>query len=112
MRALRRSGLRVPDDVSIVGFDGHDMADLLELTTVAQPVVEQGLAIAHLLLDRLTPGPHTEDTQHVISLPTRLVVRGSTRPYSTPYTDSHSHRTRTSLSAPLDPRLDHPDPAP
>lgn len=83
MRALRKSGLRVPDDVSIVGFDDHDMADLLDLTTVAQPVVEQGTAVARLLLDRLTTGPHAEVTHHVVSLPTRLVVRGSTRPRST-----------------------------
>lgn len=80
MRALRRSGLRVPDDVSVVGFDDHDMADLLDLTTVAQPVVEQGVAVARLLLDQLAVGPHNEVARPVVSLPTRLVVRGSTRP--------------------------------
>ena len=84
MRALRKSGLRVPDDVSIVGFDDHDMADLLELTTVAQPVIEQGVAVAHLLMDRLATGGHTEDPQPALALPTRLVVRGSTRPRPTP----------------------------
>lgn len=84
MRALRKSGLRVPDDVSIVGFDDHDMADLLDLTTVTQPVVEQGTAVARLLLDRLAAGRYAEVSQEVVSLPTRLVVRGSTRPRSAP----------------------------
>ena len=35
LRALRRAGLRVPNDVSVLGFDDQDLADLLELSTVA-----------------------------------------------------------------------------
>jgi LacI family transcriptional regulator, repressor for deo operon, udp, cdd, tsx, nupC, and nupG len=79
MRALRMSGLRVPEDVSVIGFDDHDMADLMNLTTVAQPVVEQGAAVARLLMNRLPDG-HTETSQHIMTIPTRLVVRGSTAP--------------------------------
>jgi len=78
MRTLRMAGLRVPEDISVVGFDNHDMADLLDLTTVAQPVVEQGTAIARLLLERLA-GRDGHASQ-VLSLPTRLVVRRSTAP--------------------------------
>jgi LacI family repressor for deo operon, udp, cdd, tsx, nupC, and nupG len=78
LRAIRRAGLRVPDDISMVGFDDHDMADLLDLTTIGQPVVEQGAICARLLLDWLASGePPTEPTR---VLPTRLVVRGSTAP--------------------------------
>jgi LacI family repressor for deo operon, udp, cdd, tsx, nupC, and nupG len=79
MRTLRMSGLRVPQDVSVVGFDDHDMADLLDLTTVAQPVVEQGAAVAGLLLGQLSGG-NTGVPRHVLSLPTRLVVRRTTAP--------------------------------
>lgn len=79
MRALRRAGLRVPQDVSVVGFDDHEMADLLELTTVAQPVVQQGAAVARLLLDQLAAGS-ADPAQQVLSLPTQLIVRGSTAP--------------------------------
>jgi LacI family transcriptional regulator, repressor for deo operon, udp, cdd, tsx, nupC, and nupG len=78
MRMLRRTGLRVPQDISVAGFDDHDMADLLNLTTVRQPVVEQGAAAATLLLDWLASGePPTEPD---MVLPTRLIVRGSTAP--------------------------------
>ncbi len=83
MRTLRMSGLRVPEDISVIGFDDHDMADLLDLTTVAQPVVEQGTAVARLLLDQLSdevPG----NARHAFSLPTRLVVRRSTAPPQRP----------------------------
>lgn len=80
MRALRKSGLRVPEDVSVIGFDDHDMSDLLDLTTVSQPVVEQGAAVARLLLDRLAAGPQTRVAQDVVSLQTHLIVRGSTAP--------------------------------
>ena len=53
LRTLRRAGLRVPEDMSIIGFDGHDMADLFDLTTIVQPVVRQGEIAARLLLDIL-----------------------------------------------------------
>ncbi len=79
MRALRRARLRVPDDVSVVVFDNHEMADLLDLTTVAQPVVEQGSAVARLLLDQLATGS-ADPAQNVLSLPTQLIVRGSSAP--------------------------------
>jgi hypothetical protein len=39
--------------MSVIGFDGHDMADLFDLTTIAQPVVRQGEIAAELLLSLL-----------------------------------------------------------
>ena len=78
IRALRLSGLRVPDLMSVVGFDNHDMADLLDLTTIGQPVVEQGEVCARMLLDRLAAGG--EPKHELRTLPTRLIVRGSTAP--------------------------------
>ena len=55
MRALRERGLRIPDDVSVVGYDDVFLARYLTptLTTVRQPLVEMGRAAADLLLARL-----------------------------------------------------------
>jgi LacI family repressor for deo operon, udp, cdd, tsx, nupC, and nupG len=81
LRTLRRAGVDVPGQMWVIGVDDHDMASVVDLITVSQPVREQGKAAALLLLDALS-GPR--DTQHVV-LPTRLVVRGTTAP---PATDS------------------------
>ncbi len=74
LRALRQHGLRPGEDVSIVGFDGHNMADLLDLSTVVQPVEELGACAAQALLDTIND-PELKPTQEL--LPTQLVVRGS-----------------------------------
>jgi LacI family transcriptional regulator, repressor for deo operon, udp, cdd, tsx, nupC, and nupG len=74
IRALRRHGLRPGRDVSIVGFDGHDMSDLLDLTTVVQPVAELGVRAAQALLESVLDSGRVP-TQEM--LPTQLVVRGS-----------------------------------
>lgn len=55
MRALRARGLRVPEDVSLVGIDDFDWADCFEprLTLVAQPCAELGRQAASLLVQRI-----------------------------------------------------------
>ncbi|TDC70059.1 LacI family transcriptional regulator [Micromonospora sp. KC606] len=91
--ALRDAGLRVPQDVSVIGVDGHDLAGVLGLSTIAQPAAEQGRLAARLLLDPLGgcggepfPGPAQppradgDGTPRPVILPTRLVVRESTAP--------------------------------
>ncbi|USX54032.1 LacI family DNA-binding transcriptional regulator [Lentzea sp. HUAS12] len=73
--SLRRHGLRVPEDISLIGFDDHELAEPMELTTVAQPVPEQGRLLGRLLLEQLSgPGAPQQD----ILLPTHLAVRRST----------------------------------
>jgi DNA-binding LacI/PurR family transcriptional regulator len=80
MKALRTTGVRVPSDISLVGFDDLDLAPLLDppLTVVERPTVEQGILAAHLLQGRLTGS--NQQPQRVI-LPVRLVPRASTAPY-------------------------------
>lgn len=52
---LKRSGVAVPDDVAVIGFDGVPWAEALTptLTTVTQPIYELGATTAKLLLDRI-----------------------------------------------------------
>jgi DNA-binding LacI/PurR family transcriptional regulator len=77
LQAVRRVGLRVPEDVSVIGIDDHEMAELLDLSTVAQPVVSQGVLAAEMILTALT-GP--ERPPPAVTVPTELVVRGTTGP--------------------------------
>ena len=78
LRTVRHSGLRVPEDISIVGFDDHDMAEYLGLTTIGQPVVQLGEAAAELLLRATADDDGTPPTEVV--LPTKLRVRSTTGP--------------------------------
>jgi LacI family transcriptional regulator len=76
LRAARERGLRVPDDLSVVGFNDIGEAALLDLTTVRVPQQLMGGAAAALLIARLE-GEHVAEPGVV--LPAQLVVRGSTR---------------------------------
>jgi LacI family repressor for deo operon, udp, cdd, tsx, nupC, and nupG len=78
IRQLRDAGLRVPDDVSVVGYDDLPVADFVEppLTTVHQPMREVGALAAELVLDQITGAAGAPET-HV--LPAVLVVRQSVR---------------------------------
>jgi DNA-binding LacI/PurR family transcriptional regulator len=81
LAALRRAGLAIPQDVSVVGFDDFLSAGLLTppLTLVRQPVQAIGRRAAQRLLESLkNPGEHSPllGTEH---LETELIVRGSTR---------------------------------
>jgi len=82
--SLRRHGLRVPQDVSVVGIDDHPHAGLVDLTTVRQPVREQGAIAARLVLDELD-GTDTASVDGgggsaAVTVHTTLVVRGTTSP--------------------------------
>lgn len=79
MRALRNHGLQPGRDMSLVGIDGHDMSEFLDLTTVVQPVADLGRIAAESLLQQIELGA-TAGAARDIRLPTQLVVRGSTAP--------------------------------
>lgn len=78
MYEANRHGVRVPQDLSVVGVDDHDMSWLFGLSTVGQDVREQGRIAAAALVERLRSGAEPEPA--VTTVPTKLVVRSSTRP--------------------------------
>jgi LacI family transcriptional regulator len=67
MKAIRKRGLRVPKDVSIVGFDDFEWADCFEprLTLVAQPCAEIGRRAAFLLMERIAAPQGSRRTIHL-----------------------------------------------
>jgi LacI family transcriptional regulator len=76
IQAITEAGMRVPDDVAVVGFDDLDVAtqSTPQLTTIRQPIQQKGSAAADLLID-LIDG-NIEGPRQVL-LPTQLVIRHS-----------------------------------
>ena len=74
----RSLGLRVPDDLSVIGFDNVPESALSEppLTTIEQPIQQMGFDATRLLIGLIESEPVARRTR---MLPTRLVVRGSCR---------------------------------
>ena len=79
VRAVRRAGLRVPDDVSVIGYDDSALMNCTEppLTTVRQPIEAMGKMIIELLMRQMSSERAIGD--EVFFAP-ELVVRGSTAP--------------------------------
>ena len=80
IRAILDAGLRVPDDISVIGFDDIQTAAYYNprLTTVRQPTREMGQIAARVLLERINVPEQSEDS-FVIVQP-ELIVRDSTGP--------------------------------
>jgi LacI family transcriptional regulator len=76
LRALRKAGKRVPEEVAVVGFDDLPQAETANppLTTVRQPIRRAGVLAVEMLIDILENG--ATDPRRVI-LPTELVIRAS-----------------------------------
>jgi DNA-binding LacI/PurR family transcriptional regulator len=81
IKALRESGRRVPEDVSVIGWDDIQGAAFHNpsLTTVRQPLRQMGVVAAETLLKRITALPGAEYRQEIVLEP-ELVVRESTAP--------------------------------
>ena len=79
IRAVRRAGLSVPGDVSVVGFDDSALMNCTEppLTTVRQPIEPMGRMVIELLTGQISGTPVTHDE---LLFEPELVVRGSTGP--------------------------------
>jgi DNA-binding LacI/PurR family transcriptional regulator len=75
--AARALGVRIPEELSVIGFDDIEVAAFVGLTTVRQPLVQSGRRGAGLLLEALS-GQTVEPLREV--LPLELVVRSTTGP--------------------------------
>ena len=77
MRAASDLGLRIPEDISIVGFDDIQMAQHTcpQLTTISQPMVEMGKLATEMLLERIG---NANTVQRIRILEPKLIVRQST----------------------------------
>ncbi len=79
MRAFHESGIKVPEDISIVGVDNTVMDEYLpiQITSVNSPVNQMGVIAVKLLMDNIkNPSAHVVQN---VALQSKLVVRGSTR---------------------------------
>lgn len=76
MEAARERGLRIPNDISIVGFDGTPQASMVHpnLTTVQQPLEQMGRKATQMLLQYISD-PTTPPER--VELPTKLIIGGS-----------------------------------
>jgi DNA-binding LacI/PurR family transcriptional regulator len=78
LQAAHKLGLSVPGDIAIAGFDNIPLAafTIPPLTTVEQPIKEQGIAAARFLLDRITS--NVSPKRQSLCMPCNLIVREST----------------------------------
>jgi LacI family transcriptional regulator len=76
MDAVRSRGLRIPEEISVVGFDDIPQAAFVRpaLTTVRQPLEQMGRVATQMLLDMLQ---EPEQKFNRIELPTELIIRSS-----------------------------------
>lgn len=79
IRALRETGKRVPQDVSVIGFDDIQSAAYQNpgLTTIRQPLREMGMTAAETLVQRIGAPKNSEYPTNIVVEP-ELIVRGST----------------------------------
>ncbi|GAB4481039.1 MAG: LacI family DNA-binding transcriptional regulator [Anaerolineae bacterium] len=77
MEAIEKLGLRIPDDISVVGYDDIEVATYIGLTTIRQPFYQSGVEGVHLLMQVLEG---MEGSAGSIRLPVSLVVRSTTAP--------------------------------
>ncbi|MEK4719413.1 HTH-type transcriptional repressor CytR [Bacillus sp. MB95] len=77
MIEAKESGLSIPNDLAIIGFDDQPLAQMLDpkLTTIRQPINQMGIKAMEILIDMLND---SESTVETFELPIELVVRSST----------------------------------
>lgn len=81
IKAIFDAGLRIPDDISVTGFDDISIArfTIPALTTVRQPIEEMGRTTIKLLIDQIKGNEIAEENKFVQLLP-ELIIRSSTGP--------------------------------
>jgi LacI family transcriptional regulator len=79
IQAIREAGLRVPEDISVIGFDDVQLSRYIGLTTIRQHLERSGYLGVQLLLDMLTTPDNVRPRQLP---PLELIVRGTTQRYA------------------------------
>ena len=76
IKAIKEYGLRIPDDIAVVGFDNILLANFTDppLTTISKSNIEQGRLAGQMLIDLING---TQPTQPQLKVDTTLVVRAS-----------------------------------
>lgn len=75
LEAARSRGLKIPDDLSVIGFDGIEAAEYLRITTIRQALFDSGVRGCELLFETMNT-PLGEPRE--ILLPTELIIRDTT----------------------------------
>lgn len=76
MKSIRKKGLRVPEDISVIGFDDHEHSEIFGLTTISQPVQFLGQLAASQIMGRIEKPESKTAQMHV---PTTLIIRNSVK---------------------------------
>ena len=80
LKTIRSMHLRIPEDISIIGFDDNDISDHVGLTTIKQPVTSYGELAAERIIELLVED-NPPEPKHV-ELEYKLIIRSSTGPVS------------------------------
>jgi len=74
IKAIQQYGLRIPEDIAIIGFDGIELSEYLGLTTMEQPMFEMGMIAAERLIHKIQNGNNNEGVFKRLFHP-NLIVR-------------------------------------
>ena len=77
LKAAQELHIRVPQELSVVGYDGIRDSEHLDITTIRQPLFDSGVVSVNTLLSAVN---EPSDVPEKIVLPTKLIVRGTTVP--------------------------------
>ena len=76
IKAIQEKGLKVPNDISIIGYGDLKIASDIPLSTVFQPAYQMGEVAAEMLFEKIKGKRGLNDIKEVV-LPTRLIIRKS-----------------------------------
>ena len=79
VQALFEKKVKIPEDISIIGFDHFELSDIIEpkLTVIEQPIKEMGIKIGELILERIKDKKQAQTT--TVEINTRLLWRSSVK---------------------------------
>ncbi|WP_069659225.1 LacI family DNA-binding transcriptional regulator [Arcticibacter eurypsychrophilus] len=81
LKAIKRLGLTIPDDLAVIAFDDHDLFELSSptITAITQPIAEIANEVITILLKKLNSDPLVTIENQSVVLPTSMIIRGSSK---------------------------------